>query len=102
MAETVSETAGVRAWLKDSGSLTGYQLVATAVGTVTFLLIARSLGADDFGAFAAVFGVAQATSIFLDAGMGTFLLRDLSQAGFTEGVGAMNLVATALWVSGCE
>jgi O-antigen/teichoic acid export membrane protein len=79
MSEMKSYSSGVRPWLRDSGSLMGFQLVATAVGMVTFLLIAHSLGRHDFGSFAAVLAIAQAASLFLDAGLGTFLLREVSQ-----------------------
>jgi O-antigen/teichoic acid export membrane protein len=81
-AESSIERRGMRAWLGDSSTLLLFQLAATGMATVTFLLIARSLGTSKFGAFAGVLGLAQATSLFLDAGLGTFLLRE-----FTSGSG---------------
>jgi O-antigen/teichoic acid export membrane protein len=81
-ADPSIERRGMRAWLGDSSTLLLFQVAATGMATVTFLLIARSLGTSKFGAFAGVLGLAQATSLFLDAGLGTFLLRE-----FTSGTG---------------
>lgn len=98
MIETNPSSSAVRPWLRDSGSLMGFQLVATAVGTVTFLLIARSLGRHDFGAFAATLAIAQAASLFLDAGLGTFLLREFSRTQRAQHRLDTHLIATVLWI----
>jgi O-antigen/teichoic acid export membrane protein len=76
--ESSIERRGMRAWLGDSSTLMLFQVAATGMATVTFLLIARSLGTSKFGAFAGVLGLAQAASLFLDAGLGTFLLREFT------------------------
>ncbi len=98
MSKKLAVGHGIRPWLTDSGSLLTFQVVATVAGTFTFLLIARSLGVRDFGAFAAILGIAQAASLFLDAGLGAFLLRELSQTlGEQSDVGG-HLVPVALLI----
>src|SRR5262249_34044636 len=77
-SESTVERRGMRAWLGDSSTLLLFQVAATGLATLTFLLIARALGTASFGAFAGVLGLAQAASLFLDAGLGTFLLRELT------------------------
>jgi O-antigen/teichoic acid export membrane protein len=72
--------AWLGAWARDSSVVLSSQLSALLVTTALAVLIARDLGPSRFGVLAAFQGVAQIVTVFVDAGIATYLLRELSAA----------------------
>jgi O-antigen/teichoic acid export membrane protein len=65
-------------WLRDAGLLLSSQLIAAVATTIVAILLARSLGPSDWGLFSGLLGLSLALSIFVDFGLSTWLLRELS------------------------
>jgi O-antigen/teichoic acid export membrane protein len=65
-------------WLRDARLLLSSQLIATVATTIVAILLARSLGPSDWGLFSGLLGLSLALSTFVDLGLGTWLLRELS------------------------
>jgi O-antigen/teichoic acid export membrane protein len=72
-------------WLRDARLLLSSQLIAMVATTVVAILLARSLGPSDWGLFSGLLGVSLALSTFVDLGLGTWLLRELSALRSREG-----------------
>ena len=72
-------------WLRDARLLVLSQLVAMFATTAVAVLLARSLGPSEWGLFSALLGLSLAFSTFVDLGLGTWLLRELSAIGRTKG-----------------
>jgi O-antigen/teichoic acid export membrane protein len=75
----------VAVWARDSSVVLASQFSALAVTGLLTILVARELGPSGFGVLAALLSAAQLLTIFVDAGISTYLLRELS-ATMTEGV----------------
>lgn len=69
----------LRGWAKDSTLVLASQVSGLLVTTALTVLIARQLGPASFGLLAAFQGTAQIAMVFVDAGIATFLLRELSR-----------------------
>jgi O-antigen/teichoic acid export membrane protein len=65
-------------WLRDAGLLTFSQLIAVLATTALAILLARSLGPSEWGLFSGFLGLSFALGVFIDLGLGTWLLRDLA------------------------
>jgi O-antigen/teichoic acid export membrane protein len=65
-------------WLRDARLLLSSQLIATVATSIVAILLARSLGPSDWGLFSGLLGLSLALSTFVDLGLGTWLLRELS------------------------
>jgi O-antigen/teichoic acid export membrane protein len=66
-------------WLRDTRLLLGSQLIAVLTTAALAILLARALGPSDWGLFSVFLGLSLALSTFVDAGLGTWLLRGLSR-----------------------
>jgi O-antigen/teichoic acid export membrane protein len=67
-------------WARDSSLLTISQVTALVVTTGLAALVARYLGPDEFGIFAGFLSLAYGLSLYVDAGVATWLLRELSRS----------------------
>ena len=65
-------------WLLDTGVLLTSQIALSAVAAALSILLARSLGPEDFGVFSSFLALSQAFAIFVDAGLTVWVLRELS------------------------
>lgn len=65
-------------WLRDSRLLIIAEIAVVAMSTLLAILLARNLGPSSWGLFSALLGLALALAIFVEAGLGTWLLRELS------------------------
>jgi O-antigen/teichoic acid export membrane protein len=68
-----------RDWAGDSSFLVASQVVTALITSALAILIARQLAPSDWGTFSALFGLGLAMSVVVDFGLGTWLLRELSQ-----------------------
>lgn len=68
----------LRGWIRDSSLVLVSQASALLVTTGLTIVVARQLGPSTFGLLAAFQGAAQVVTVFVDAGIATFLLRELS------------------------
>jgi O-antigen/teichoic acid export membrane protein len=66
-------------WLRDSRLLVFAEVLVVLMSTLIAILLARNLGPSSWGLFSALLGLALAFSIFVEAGLGTWLLRELSR-----------------------
>lgn len=66
------------AWLRDSGVNLASQALITVMTTALAVIIARSLEPSELGVFYALFGLSQALAYFVNFGMATWLLRELT------------------------
>lgn len=67
-------------WARDSGLMLGSQVLATVATSALAIVVARSLGPADFGIFAGFLALSWALVLLVDLGMGSWLLRELSNA----------------------
>lgn len=65
-------------WLRDARLLLASQVLIVLSTTALAIILARSLGPADWGVLSALLGVSIALSVFIDVGLGTWLLRELS------------------------
>lgn len=72
-----------RQWARDSALLLISQLLTFAATSVAAILIARRLTPSDWGVFSAFLGLSFALAVFVEFGLATWLLRELSRL-FTE------------------
>jgi O-antigen/teichoic acid export membrane protein len=72
-------------WLRDARLLLSSQLIAVVATTIVAILLARSLGPSEWGLFSGLLGLSLALSTFVDIGLGTWLLRELSALRAGEG-----------------
>ena len=66
-------------WLRDARLLIFSQFLVVLTTTALAIVLARSLGPSDWGLFSALLGLSLALSMFVDVGLGTWLLRGLSR-----------------------
>jgi O-antigen/teichoic acid export membrane protein len=66
-------------WLRDARLLLVSQFIVVLSTTTLAIVLARSLGPSDWGLFSALLGLSLALSTFVDLGLGTWLLRELSK-----------------------
>jgi O-antigen/teichoic acid export membrane protein len=66
-------------WLRDTRLLLSSQFLTLLATTVIAIVLARSLGPSDWGLFSALLGLSLGLATFVDLGLGTWLLRDLSR-----------------------
>lgn len=89
-----------RQWAKDSALLLVSQLLTLAATSVAAVLIARRLTPSDWGVFSAFLGLSFALAVFVEFGLATWLLRELSQLFAEDAEGAASeahrLVAAAI------
>ena len=88
-------------WARDSSVVLVSQFSALAVTSVLTILVARELGPSGFGVLAALLGAAQLLTVFVDAGISTYMLRELSatmvnDAGSVSRSRASELLSSAL------
>jgi O-antigen/teichoic acid export membrane protein len=76
----------VAPWLRDTRLLLASQLLVVLTTTALAIILARSLGPSEWGFFSALLGLSLALSIFVNLGLGTWLLRELSQLQVQEAV----------------
>lgn len=69
----------VRSWAADSAALLFSQAAAVVATSAIAILLARHLGPKDWGIFSGVLGLSLALSVFVEFGLTTWLLRELSQ-----------------------
>jgi O-antigen/teichoic acid export membrane protein len=67
-----------RLWARDSGLLLLSQGLTVVATTLAAILIARNLEPADWGVFSALLGLGFALAVFVEFGLGTWLLRELS------------------------
>jgi O-antigen/teichoic acid export membrane protein len=75
----------IAGWARDSVLLTGSQAALLAVTTALAVLVARELGPTDFGIFSAFLSLSIAIALYTEAGLATWLLRDLSAMAARNG-----------------
>lgn len=83
-AEGRRGSSWVRSWAADSAVLLSSQVLTVVASSATAILVARSLSPRDWGIFAAFLGLSLALSIVTVFGLGTWLLRELSDLVATE------------------
>jgi O-antigen/teichoic acid export membrane protein len=66
-------------WVRDTRLLLFSQILVVVATTALVAILARTLGPSDWGLFSALFGFSLAVSTFVDLGLGTWLLRELSK-----------------------
>jgi O-antigen/teichoic acid export membrane protein len=66
-------------WLRDARLLLLSQFIVVLSTTALAIVLARSLGPSGWGLFSALLGLSLALSTFVDLGLGTWLLRELSK-----------------------
>jgi hypothetical protein len=66
-------------WLRDTRLLLASQLLVVLTTAALAIILARSWGPSDWGLFSALLGLSLALSTFVDLGLGTWLLCELSQ-----------------------
>src|SRR5262245_8021976 len=69
----------MRGWLRDSGIVVFTQGGALVMTTALAVIVARSLGAAEYGIFAGFLGISIAASRCVDVGLSIWLLRELSR-----------------------
>jgi O-antigen/teichoic acid export membrane protein len=87
-------------WARDSSVVLASQFSALAVTSLLTILVARELGPSGFGVLAGLLGLAQLLTVLVDAGISTYLLRELSAAFADDGTAgrfrASELLSSAL------
>jgi O-antigen/teichoic acid export membrane protein len=87
-------------WARDSSIVLVSQVTALVATTALAVVVARDLGPADFGVLAALQGVALILTVFVDAGIATYVLRELTTARHAgpqgEPVHAASLVSAGL------
>lgn len=73
-------------WLRDTRLLLFSQLLVVFTTTALAIMLARSLGPAEWGLFSALLALSLALSTFVNLGLGTWLLRDLSLLQHNEPV----------------
>jgi O-antigen/teichoic acid export membrane protein len=73
-----------RHWAADSGLLFLSQLAALVATSVLAIMLARTLGPSEWGIFSGLLALGLAFSIFVDFGVATWLLRELSRLWVSE------------------
>lgn len=84
-----------RQWARDSALLLISQLLTFAATSVAAVVIARRLTPSDWGVFSAFLGLSFALAVFVEFGLATWLLRELSHV-FAEHGDAATTEARAL------
>ena len=69
----------IRSWATDSAALLFSQAGAVIATSALAILLARHLGPKNWGIFSGVLSLSLALSIFIELGLGAWLLRELSQ-----------------------
>jgi O-antigen/teichoic acid export membrane protein len=77
-----------RLWARDSALMLVSQALTVVATSVAAILVARSLDADDWGVFSALLGLSFALAMFVEFGLSTWLLRELSRIFVDGGDGA--------------
>ena len=67
-----------RGWIGDSSQLLLSQVLTVIATSLAAIMIARTLEPDDWGVFSAFLGLSIALTLVADFGLGTWLLRELS------------------------
>ena len=73
-----------RHWAKDSGLMLVSQGLTIVAASLSAVLVARGLAANEWGVFSAFLGLSFALGVFVEFGLATWLLREFSQL-FAEG-----------------
>jgi O-antigen/teichoic acid export membrane protein len=73
-----------RHWAADSGLLFFSQFAALVATSMLAILLARTLGPSEWGIFSGLLALGLAFSIFVDFGVSTWLLRELSRLWASE------------------
>jgi O-antigen/teichoic acid export membrane protein len=81
---TDSLPAWTRRWATDSGLLLFSQFAALVATSTLAIMLARTLGPSEWGVFSGLLGLGLAFSIFVDFGVATWLLRELSRLWASE------------------
>jgi O-antigen/teichoic acid export membrane protein len=88
-----------RDWAADSSFLLLSQVLTVTLTSVVAIVIARGLDPAEWGTFSAFLSLGLAVSIFVDFGMGTWLLRELSKLWANEEIDPAEARARASWLS---
>jgi O-antigen/teichoic acid export membrane protein len=87
-------------WARDSGLLLGSQLLTIGATTLAAVLIARHLQPSEWGIFSAFLGLSFGLAVFVEFGLASWLLRELSglyaEQGEAAGEDSRRLVAAGL------
>src|SRR5712671_2984981 len=73
------QTISIAPFLRNTMSMIAGALVRLVLQAVYFVVIARSLGADQFGAFSGVLALIAVLSPFASLGMGNLVIKSVSQ-----------------------
>ena len=72
-------------WGRDSALMLVSQALTVVAASLSAVVVARSLDAEDWGVFAAFLGLGIGLGVFVEFGLATWLLRELSSLFTSHG-----------------